>query len=113
MAAGHDDRRRAASGLIPQCERIHTRRPHTSPLWQIVHYGWDAFLTLYEKHHRKSLGPLAPVAVVTVQSFLHPPQCPDSGHERLLPAEILIIPAPPKQSARGDEDGEQVSKYLL
>lgn len=46
------------------------RRPRASPLLQIIHHGWDAFLTLYEKFHRKSLGPLDPAAVTTVESFL-------------------------------------------
>lgn len=68
------------------------RRPRASPLWQIVHHGWDDFLARYEKHHRKSLGPLRPATVATVQSFLRCGdlasgftrlQCPDCGHERL------------------------------
>ena len=69
------------------------RRPRASPLWQLVHHGWDDFLADYEKHHRKSLGPLQSSAVATVQSFLRCGdlasgftrlQCPDCGHERLL-----------------------------
>ncbi len=69
------------------------RRPRASPLWQIIHHGWDAFLALYEKFHRKTLGPLDPAAVATVQSFLRCGdlasgftrlQCPDCGQERLL-----------------------------
>jgi hypothetical protein len=47
------------------------RHPRDSSLWQIVHHGWDNFLVCYEKQHRKSLGPLDPAAVATVQSFLH------------------------------------------
>ncbi len=69
------------------------RRPRASPLWQLVQHGWDDFLSDYEKHHRKSLGPLRPTAVATVQSFLRCGdlsagftrlQCPDCGHEKLL-----------------------------
>jgi hypothetical protein len=69
------------------------RSPRASPLWQIVHHGWDAFLAHYEKFHRKTLGPLDHDAVATVQSFLRCGdlasgftrlQCPDCGHERLL-----------------------------
>ena len=69
------------------------RRPRASPLWQLVHHGWDDFLADYEKHHRKSLGPLRPATTATVQSFLRCGdlasgftrlQCPDCGHERLL-----------------------------
>jgi len=69
------------------------RRPRASPLWQIVHHGWDAFFALYEKFHRKTLGPLDHDAVATVQSFLRCGdlasgftrlECPDYGHERLL-----------------------------
>lgn len=74
------------SGIIP-------RRPRASPLWQLVHHGWKDFLADYEKHHRKSLGPLCPNTAATVQSFLRCGdlasgftrlQCPDCGHERLL-----------------------------
>jgi ribosomal protein S27E len=69
------------------------RRPRASPLWQIVHHGWDDFLANYEQHHRKSLGPLRTGTINTVQSFLRCGdlasgftrlQCPDCGHERLL-----------------------------
>ena len=69
------------------------RRPRASPLWQLVHHGWDEFLANYEKRHRKDLGPLHPVATTTVESFLRCGdlasgftrlQCPDCGHERLL-----------------------------
>ena len=69
------------------------RRPRASPLWQLVHHGWDDFLARYETRHRKSLGPLHPAATATVQSFLQCGdlacgftrlQCPDCGHERLL-----------------------------
>ncbi len=69
------------------------RRPRASPLWQIFHNGWDAFLAFYEKFHRQSLGPLNPAATGTVESFLRCGdlasgftrlQCPDCGHERLL-----------------------------
>ncbi|MGY8659295.1 MAG: IS91 family transposase, partial [Verrucomicrobiales bacterium] len=69
------------------------RHPRASPLWQIIHHGWDDFLARYEKHHRKSLGPLPSSAVATVQSFLRCGdlasgftrlQCTDCGHERLL-----------------------------
>jgi hypothetical protein len=59
------------------------RRPRASPLWQIIHHGWDDFLVRYEKHHRKSLGKLPPYSVTTVQSFL---RCGDlaSGFTRLF-----------------------------
>lgn len=69
------------------------RRPRASPLWQLIHHGWDDFLAHYEARHRKNLGPLSPQAVSTVEAFLccgdlasgftrlH---CPDCGHERLL-----------------------------
>ena len=69
------------------------RRPRASPLWQLVHHGWDDFLADYQKHHRKSLGPLPSSAVASVQSFLRCGdlasgftrlQCLDCGHERLL-----------------------------
>jgi hypothetical protein len=69
------------------------RRPRASPLWQIVHHGWNDFLANYEQQHRKTLGPLRPNTVATVQSFLRCGdlaagftrlQCPDCGHERLL-----------------------------
>jgi hypothetical protein len=65
----------------------------TSPLWQLVHHGWNAFLADYESKHRKSLGPLHPAAAATVESFLRCGdlasgftrlQCSDCGHERLL-----------------------------
>ncbi len=69
------------------------RRPRASPLWQLVHHGWDEFLASYESKHRKNLGPLHPAATATVESFLRCGdlasgftrlQCPDCGHERLL-----------------------------
>ena len=69
------------------------RRPRASPLWQIVHHGWDDFLADYESKHRNSLGPLRSATTATVQSFLRCGdlaagftrlQCPDCGHERLL-----------------------------
>jgi hypothetical protein len=69
------------------------RRPRASPLWQIVHHGWSDFLANYEQQQRKTLGPLRPNTVATVQSFLRCGdlaagftrlQCPDCGHERLL-----------------------------
>ena len=69
------------------------RRPRASPLWQLVHHGWDEFLANYESKHRKYLGPLHPAATATVESFLRCGdlasgftrlECPDCGHERLL-----------------------------
>ena len=69
------------------------RRPRASPLWQLVHHGWDEFVANYESKHRKDLGPLHPAATATVESFLRCGdlasgftrlQCPDCGHERLL-----------------------------
>jgi hypothetical protein len=69
------------------------RRPRASPLWQLVHHGWDEFLANYEDKYRPSLGPLHPAATATVESFLRCGdlasgftrlQCPDCGHEKLL-----------------------------
>ena len=69
------------------------RRPRASPLWQIVHHGWNDFLSDYEQHHRKTLGPLRTGTIATVESFLRCGdlaagftrfQCPDCGHEKLL-----------------------------
>jgi hypothetical protein len=69
------------------------RHPRASPLWQLVHHGWDDFLAQYESRHRKSLGPLRSQTVATIEAFLRCGdlasgftrlQCPDSGHERLL-----------------------------
>ena len=69
------------------------RRPRASPLWQLVHHGWDDFLANYESKHRKDLGQLHPAATATVESFLRCGdlasgftrlQCTDCGHERLL-----------------------------
>jgi hypothetical protein len=69
------------------------RRSRASPLWQLVHHGWDEFLANYERKYRQSLGPLHPAATGTVQSFLRCGDlasgftrlhCPDCGHERLL-----------------------------
>ena len=48
----------------------HPRRPRASPLWQIVHHAWDDFIASYEKHHRRTMGPLRPEAVATVRAFL-------------------------------------------
>lgn len=69
------------------------RRPRASPLWQLVHHGWDDFLAQYESRHRKSLGPLRRQTISTVEAFLRCGdlasgftrlQCADCGHERLL-----------------------------
>ena len=69
------------------------RRPRASPLWQLVHHGWDEFLANYESKHRNDLGPLHHAATTTVESFLRCGdlasgftrlQCPECGHERLL-----------------------------
>jgi hypothetical protein len=69
------------------------RRPRASPLWQIVHHGWNDFLSDYEQHHRKTLGPLRTGTIATVESFLRCGDlaagftrfhCPDCGHEKLL-----------------------------
>ena len=71
----------------------HPRRPRASPLWQIVHHVWDDFLACYEKHHRRTMGPLRPDAVAAVRAFLRCGDlaagftrfhCPDCGHEKLL-----------------------------
>jgi hypothetical protein len=48
----------------------HQRRPRASPLWQIVHHAWDDFLASYEKHHRRTMGPLRPDSIATVRAFL-------------------------------------------
>ncbi len=63
-------------------DALSPRSPRASPLWQLVHHGWDDFLADFEKQHRKSLGPLPSSAVATVQSFL---SCGDlaSGFTRL------------------------------
>ena len=56
---------------IPAVSSIYQpRRPRFSPLWQIVHHGWDDFLAGYEQNHRKALGPLRTGAIATVESFL-------------------------------------------
>jgi uncharacterized Zn finger protein (UPF0148 family) len=69
------------------------RRPRASPLWQLVHHGWDEFLASYESKHREDLGSLHHAATTTVVSFLRCGdlasgftrlQCPNCGHERLL-----------------------------
>ena len=69
------------------------RRPRASPLWQIIHHGWDGFLADYERKYRKPLGPQRTSAIATVESFLRCGDlasgftrylCPDCGHERLL-----------------------------
>jgi hypothetical protein len=69
------------------------RRHRASPLWQLIHHGWDEFLANYETKYRPSLGPLHPAATATVEPFLRRGdlasgftrlQCPDCGHERLL-----------------------------
>ena len=69
------------------------RRPRASPLWQIVHHGWEAFLAEYESAYRKAHGPLRNDAVSVVAQFYRCGdlaagftrlQCPDCGHEKLL-----------------------------
>ena len=67
------------------------RRPRASPLWQIVHHGWDTFLANYEQHHRKSLGPLRHGTITTVESFL---RCGD------LAAAIDHLPPKGQQTVR-------------
>jgi hypothetical protein len=71
----------------------HPRRPRASPLWQIVHHAWDAFIASYEMDHRPTMGPLRQDAVHTVRAFLRCGDlaagftrfhCPDCGHEKLL-----------------------------
>jgi hypothetical protein len=41
----------------------HPRRPRASPLWQIVHRGWDDFVSSDEKKYRPAMGPLRPESV--------------------------------------------------
>ena len=69
------------------------RPPSASPLWQIVHHAWDDFIASYEKHHRRTMGPLRPEAVATVRAFLRCGDlaagftrfhCPECGAEKLL-----------------------------
>lgn len=57
-------------------------RHRASPLWQLVHHGWDDFLANYESKHLKNLGPFHSAANATVESFL---RCGDlaSGFTRL------------------------------
>ena len=69
------------------------RRPRASPLWQIIHHGWDDFQAQYEASFRKAHGPLRSDAIEVVEKFyrcgdlaqgftrLH---CKDCGHEKLL-----------------------------
>ncbi|MDB4657708.1 transposase zinc-binding domain-containing protein, partial [Verrucomicrobiales bacterium] len=71
----------------------HPRRPRASPLWQIIHQGWDQFQTNYEADHRKTHGPLRTDTIQIVEKYyrcgdlaqgftrLH---CPECGHEKLL-----------------------------
>ncbi|MFN0125751.1 MAG: transposase zinc-binding domain-containing protein [Verrucomicrobiales bacterium] len=47
----------------------HPRRPRASPLWHIVHRGWDDFVSGYEKKYRPAMGPLRPKSVAAVQAF--------------------------------------------
>ncbi len=70
-----------------------SRRPRASPLWQLVHHGWGAFSSDYEKKRRSTLGPLHPSVIATVESFLRCGdlasgftrlECTDCGYERLL-----------------------------
>ena len=68
-------------------------RPRSSPLWQIIHHGWDDFQAQYEASYRKAHGPLRSDAIEVVEKFyrcgdlaqgftrLH---CKDCGHEKLL-----------------------------
>ena len=71
----------------------HPRRPRASPLWQIVHHAWDDFIALYERRHRRTMGPLRPEAVAAVRAFLRCGDlaagftrfhCPECGEEKLL-----------------------------
>ena len=78
----------------------HVRRPRASPLWQIVHHVWDDFLTGYEKHHRRTMGPLRPDIREWIpdddaeQEFDLFDQRPESGKPVEIPREdgtILVL----------------------
>ena len=45
------------------------RRPRASPLWQIIHNGWDDFQSQYETKYRKIHGPLRKDALEVVQKY--------------------------------------------
>ena len=53
--------------LMPSVYR--PRRPHASPLWQIIHHGWDDFQADYEQKYRKTHGPTSPDCIEVVEKF--------------------------------------------
>lgn len=75
------------------------RRPRASPLWQIIHHGWDDFQSDYKQCYRKKHGPLRSDAIEVVEKFygcgdlaqvftrLH---CKDCGHEKLLASTCKV-----------------------
>jgi hypothetical protein len=69
------------------------RRPRASPLWQIIHHGWNDFQSDYEQRYRKAHGPLRSDAMEVVEKFYRCGdlaqgftrlQCKDCGHEKLI-----------------------------
>lgn len=69
------------------------RRPRASPLWQIIHHGWDDFQNKYEAIYRKPHGPLRADSIRVVEKYYRCGDlaqgftrfhCPDCGHEKLL-----------------------------
>ena len=49
-----------------------SRRPRPSPLWQLVHHGWEEFPAQHETKHRKN-GTLHPAAMQKAFHFAKKP----------------------------------------